>query len=32
VAGVTGWISLDLFWRWNVRRQRYRNRREPSTS
>jgi uncharacterized protein (DUF2062 family) len=31
VAGLTGWIALDLFWRWNVRRQRYRNRRDPST-
>ncbi|MEJ0040579.1 MAG: DUF2062 domain-containing protein [Gammaproteobacteria bacterium] len=31
VAGLTGRIGLDLFWRWQVRRQRYRSRRDPST-
>jgi uncharacterized protein (DUF2062 family) len=31
VVGLTGRIALDLFWRWQVRRQRYRNRRDPST-
>ena len=31
LAGLTGWIALDLFWRWQVRRQRYRSRRDPST-
>ena len=31
VAGLTGRMALDLFWRWQVRRQRYRSRRDPST-
>lgn len=31
VAGLTGRIGLDLFWRWQVRRQRYGNRRDSST-
>jgi len=31
VAGLVGWVALEVFWRWNVRRRRYRNRREPST-
>jgi uncharacterized protein (DUF2062 family) len=31
LVGITGWAALEVFWRWNVRRRRYRNRREPST-
>ena len=30
VAGLAGWISLELVWRWSVRK-RYRTRRDPST-
>jgi len=31
VAGLVGWITLELIWRWSVRK-RYRTRRESSTS
>jgi uncharacterized protein (DUF2062 family) len=30
IAGATGWVALELVWRWQVRK-RYRERREPST-
>ena len=30
VAGLVGWVSLELIWRWSVRK-RYRTRRDPST-
>jgi uncharacterized protein (DUF2062 family) len=30
VAGLVGWISLELIWRWSVGK-RYRTRRDPST-
>jgi uncharacterized protein (DUF2062 family) len=30
IAGATGWVALELVWRWQVR-NRYRKRREPST-
>ena len=30
IAGTTGWVALELLWRWQVR-YRYRTRRAPST-
>lgn len=31
VAGLSGWVALELLWRWRVR-SRYRTRREESTT